>query len=141
MNRLKIIFFLACTIVAMVGCLDNTGSDPEPITEPMGISYYYIVNQSGLDLNVTYEIAFSDIDSTVAVSADSTTKIFEEGGIGGLFPPSHVLTKLSFYKSSDDSTSPILTIAPVVNENWNLTAGEVDNVAKYELVLSTEDLK
>lgn len=139
MKCLKHTLLLACTILTMVGCLDNnTGT--EIITEPTVKSEYYIANQSGSDLNVTYKMASTNRDSTITIPADSTIKIFESASIGGDTPPSSALSNLSFYKKSDDTT-PLLMIEPIVNENWNRTAGEVDNVTKFELVVTEEDIK
>ena len=141
MKTLKITFFLACTMVAMGGCLDNTGPEPTVITEPSARSYYYIANQSESDLSVTYKIAFLPMDSTVAVPADSTTQIFESGGISSSPSPSEALANLRFYKLSGDTTSPIFTIEPVVDENWDVSTEYVpgDAVTKYKLVVTEED--
>lgn len=56
------------------------------------------------------------MDSTVVIPADSTTRIFEQGGFS--FPtPSEALANLHFYKPSDDTESPIFTIEPIVDEH------------------------
>lgn len=139
MKSLKITSLFACTIVTMVGRLDNS-TGPETIIDPSARSYYYIANQNGLDLNVTYKIAFLPMDSTVAVPPDSTTQIFESGGFS-YSSPSKSFDKLSFYSSSGDTTSPILAIQPIVDENWNDVTAEDDTVRKYELIITNEDIK
>lgn len=140
MKILKNISVFACIIATMAGCLDNnTGSDTTP--ELVTRENYYITNQSESDLTLTYKIASADMDSTVAVPADSTTKIFENGGIGNSSTPSSSFASLRFYKKAGDRTSPLLTIEPIVNENWNFTAGGDDEPAKYELVITEEDIK
>lgn len=131
------LLFLFVFIITLAGCLDNS-TDPEIITEPSTRSNYYIVNQTAIDLNVTYNIAFLDKDSTVAVLADSTTKIFESGGIGSSPPPSSALEELSFFELSDNTKSPLLTIQPIVNENWKAT-GE-NEATRFELVITNQDL-
>ena len=126
-------------IILLAGCLDNnTGSDTTP--ELFTRENYYITNQSKLDLILTFKIASTDIDSTVILPADSTTKIFDNGGIGNSSTPSSSFSSLRFYKKSADPTSPILTIEPIVDEKWNLTPGDNDNPAKYELVITDEDI-
>lgn len=127
----------------MVGCLDSMGSEPTVITEPSGRSYYYIANQSSVDLSAKYKIAFLPMDSTVAVPADSTTQIFETGGIGSPPPPSEAMDKISFYKLPDDTTSPSLTIEPMVDEKWDMSQEYEpgDAVRKYVLVIIDEDIK
>lgn len=142
MKRLKHTLLLACTILIMVGCLDNTGSEPTVITDPSVTTHLSIANQSSIDLNLTYKTTneYGALDSTVAVPAGSTTLIFEPGGFS--FPtPSEALAKLSFYNASGDTASPTLVIEPVVDENWNDVTTEVDNVTKFELVITEEDIK
>ncbi|MCH2450970.1 MAG: hypothetical protein MK198_12605 [Gracilimonas sp.] len=137
MKSVKLLFLLVF-VTSLVGCLDTTNG-PEVITEPSARSNYYIVNQTESDLNVTYEIAFQNMDSTVAVFADSTTKICEAGDIGSSPPPSSALEKLSFFEMSNNNTSPLLTIQPIVDENWGVS-GEED-ATRFELVITTEDIK
>jgi hypothetical protein len=116
--------------------MNNTGDTTAP--ELVTRQSYYIANQSNLELTVTYKIAHTNIDSTVIVPADSTTKIFGNGGVGSSSTPSSSFAKLNFYKSSVDSTvSPLFTIEPIVSDNWDLTPG---NPAKYTLVITGKDL-
>ncbi|MEX1136835.1 MAG: hypothetical protein WEB89_08025 [Balneolales bacterium] len=135
MKSVKLLFLLVF-ITSLVGCLDTTNG-PEVITEPSSRSNYFIVNQTKSDLNVTYKIAFLDMDSTVAVLADSTTKIFEAGDIGSSPPPSSAFENLRFFELSNDNTSPLLTIQPIVNEDWSVT-GE-DDATRFELVITNDD--
>lgn len=138
MKTLKSTCLFAC-IILLVSCLDNnTGPEPTVITEPSARSYYYIANQSESDLSVTYKIAFLPMDSTVAVPADSTTQIFESGGISSSPSPSGALANLRFYKLSGDTTSLSFTIDPVVDENWDVSTEYApgDAVTKYKLVVT-----
>jgi hypothetical protein len=130
-------------MISLAGCLDNN-TEPKPVVDYGGFSEYYIVNQSELDLNATYKIAPTPIDkdSTIVVPADSTTKIFEYGGIGGNFQPSYVFANLSFYKLSDKKMiSPLLTIEPIVDKNWKSVNVKGDNTIKYELIITNGDIK
>lgn len=136
MKSVKLLFLLIF-ITSLVGCLDTTNG-PEVITEPSTRSNYYIVNQTESDLNVTYKIAFLDMDSTVAVLADSTTKIFDAGDIGSSPPPTSAFEKLSFFELSNNNTSPLLTIQPIVNEDWRVS-GE-DDATRFELVITNDDI-
>jgi hypothetical protein len=141
MKMFKITFLSAC-IVALVGCLDNnTGT--KPVVDPGGITEYYVVNQSGSDLNATYKLAPPmDVDSTVTVPTDSTSKIFAWESIVGNFPPSQVFAKIGFYKLSDvDMKSPLLAIDPIADRNWKFTTVNGDDLAKYKLVITKKDLK
>lgn len=139
MNILKISAFFIC-IISLVGCLkNNTGV--ETTHELLTRENYYISNQSKLDLNVTYQIASTEIDSTVALPADSTTKIFENGGIGNSSTPSSSFASLRFYDKSAGTSSPVLTIKPIINDNWQLIPGDNNNSAKYELVITDADIK
>lgn len=148
MKRLKLALLLVCTIVSMGGCLDNTGSETTPVEEIESISFFSIANQSGFDLNVRYNLHI-DIDSMVAVPTDSTALILKRSGVGGYPTPSQALAKLSFYNAADDTTSPIFTVEPIVNETWSDTIITVpiressldeENVRKYELVITEDDL-
>lgn len=136
MKSVKLLFLLVF-ITSLVGCLDTTNS-PEVITEPSTRSNFFIVNQTESDLNVTYKIAFLDMDSTVAVLADSTTKIFEAGDIGSSPTPSSAFENLRFFGLSNNNTSPLLTIQPIVNEDWGVT-GE-DDATRFELVITNDDI-
>jgi hypothetical protein len=145
MKTFKITFLSVC-MVALVGCLDNnTGT--KPVVDPVGYSEYYIVNQSGKDLNAAYDLNTEykgtpiDKDSTVSVPADSSSKLFKLGGIGGYFPPSRTFAKLSFYNLSDsDMKSPLLTIDPIVDEHWKPSRAN-SNTVKFELVITQNDLE
>jgi len=142
MNRLNITtLFLVCMMVALVGCLDNTGSDPEPVVEPMGWTYYYVANQSQADLNVVYNIAGFPVDSTAAVPANTTTNIFQLARTPSSPTPSEAFGNLRFYNQPGDTTNPRLTIEPVIDEHWDDITAEGDTVKKYELGITEEDLK
>jgi len=136
MKSVKLLFLLVF-IISLVGCLGTTNG-PEVITEPSARSNYFIVNQTESDLNVTYKIASLDMDSTVTVLADSTTKIFEAGDIGSSPPPSSAFENLRFFELSNNNTSPLLTIQPIVNEDWGVT-GE-DDATRFELVITNDDI-
>lgn len=140
MKRVQIIAFLVCTMVALVGCLDNTGSDPEPIVEIEGISDYYIANQSGIGLNVIFKIRYTENDSTVIVPADSTVKFFRDGGIGGSVPMG-TFSKFTFYKLSDNNMETPLLVMETAGHEWDDVTAEEDTVTKYELVITAEDLE
>lgn len=118
------------------------GSDPEPVVDPSGTSDYYIANQSATDLKVTYKLKYSKADSTLAIPADSTTKIYEYRTLGrSPIPPSSIFIKLSFYKrSGQDPTNSILVIEPIENDNWNREQNDHGIGAKYKLLITEEDL-
>lgn len=137
MKRLNIIFFLACIMISLAGCITNN-NEPKPVIDYGGISDYYIANQSDIGLNVTFKIRATGNDSTVTVPVDSTVKIFKDGGIGGSVPVG-TFSKLSFYKLSDNT--PLLVIQPIVHKDWNDVTTEEDSVQKYELVITEEDLQ
>jgi hypothetical protein len=139
MKAVKLIFLFGMTAAMNVSCMNNrTGS--KPVTEITGKSSFYIINRSALDLNARYKTN-GIIDSTIEVPADSTTKIFTSRGLGGDPSPASIFAKISFYKLSDvDMSSPLLTIDPIVNENWKM-AGIADKAArKYERVITDKDL-
>jgi hypothetical protein len=131
-------------MVSMIGCFDND-TESKPVVDYGGFSKYYIVNHSNLDLKIAYKIAAPTHigkDSTVSVLSDSTTQIFKYGGRGGNFLPSYVFAKLSFYKSSDgDMNSPLFTVEPIVDDNWDNVTVKDDKAMKYELLITDEDLK
>lgn len=140
MKTLKITTLLLC-LFSLIGCLDNS-TDPELIVEAGGTSDYYIANQSGIDLNVIFKIKATGNDSTIAVPADSTVKIFTDGGIGGSVPTG-TFTKFSFYKLSDNNMeTPLLVIEPIVHDNWNAIKNteEGDYSWKFKLPITGEDL-
>ena len=142
MKPLKATFFLICVMVAMVGCLGNTGSEPAVITDPSATTHLYITNQSSADFNVTYKTSdeYVGLDSTVTVPVDTKTLIFEPGGFS--FPtPSEAFAKLSFYNAASDPASPILIIEPVIDTDWNDITAESDTVKKYELIITEDDIK
>jgi hypothetical protein len=122
MNKLKVLSLVVCLAFILSSCLDNTGTEPTVPTEPGGKTNYYITNQSGSDLNVTYKTTdtYSSIDSTVTVPADSSIKIYTARAIGLVPYPSYALANLGFYKLSGNTSSPLLTIDPVVDDNWNI---------------------
>lgn len=134
-GRLLLLFLFAAVLT---GCLDSATNEPEVIVEPSARSNFYIVNQTELDVNVIYEIAFLDRDSTVAVPADSTIKIFEAGDIGSSPLPSHAFEELRFFELSNNA-SPLLIIHPIVDENWDIS-GE-DDATGFELVITSDDIK
>jgi hypothetical protein len=131
--------FLFVVVISLVGCLGNTGAAPIVITEPAATSYYYIANQSESNLNVTYKIANTPVDSAVSVPAGSTTKILEL--LRSTFPaPSEAFDNLRFYLLSSDTTSPIFTVNPIMDRNWNNITTKSDTVKKYELVITNENI-
>jgi len=142
MKSVALTLLLTC-LITLAGCLDNTGSDPDPVVDYGGISDYYIANQSDLDLTLTFKISSTENDSMVAVPADSTVKIFRDGGIGGSVPIG-TFSKLSFYKLSDNNMeTPLLVIEPIVNDNWNAIKNpeEGDYSWKFKLPITEEDIK
>ncbi len=142
MHVIKITIAL-CATMFLAGCLRRE-EPPKPVVDYGGITDYYIVNKSGLNLKVTYKIAPTPIyaDSTVMLPADTVTQIFRYGGLGGHFPPSYVFDSLNFYKESeDDREKPLLTIEPVSDDNWSDTYKKGDSVRSYELIITSEDLK
>jgi hypothetical protein len=142
MKSLKINFFLAFAIIALSGCLGNTGPEPTEITDPSATTHLSIGNQNDQNLTVMYKTtdAYGGLDSTVALPVDSITQILKPGGFSPP-TPSEALAKLSLYKTSDDISSPSLTIEPVMDENWDDVTAEEDTVKKYELVITEEDLQ
>lgn len=142
MKLLKIAIVLIATIL-FTSCL-KTEEPTKPIVDYGGITDYYIVNKSGLNLSVNYKIAPTPIyaDSTVILPADTLTKIFRYGGLGGYFPPSYVFDNLNFYRKSDnDKKNPLLTINPVEDSNWKDTYLVGDSVRSYKLIIMPGDLK
>jgi hypothetical protein len=126
-------------LISLVGCLSNTGNNPPIITEPAATSYFFITNQSTSNLKVTYKIANTSVDSTVSVAVNSTTKILEL--LRSTFPtPSEAFANLSFYLPSSNITSPIFTIKPIIDKNWNNITAKSDTIRKYELVVTDEDI-
>tara|TARA_R110002096_G_scaffold434442_1_gene655972 strand:+ start:4454 stop:4870 length:417 start_codon:yes stop_codon:yes gene_type:complete len=137
MRSVKILSLLVL-VISLSGCLDSTSNGPEVIIEHSSRSNYYIANHTDSDLNVTYAIAFLNMDSTVAVLANSTTKIFEAGDIGSSPSPSSAFESLVFSELSNNNTSPLLTIQPIVDQNWAVT-GEKD-ATRFELLITNEDI-
>gem|GEM_PF-6987088 len=142
MKSLKITTVLMAAIL-LTSCLKKE-EPPKPVVDYGGITDYYIVNKSGLNLNVSYKIATTPIyaDSTVMLPVDTVTQIFRYGGLGGLFPPSYVFDNLNFYRKSDnDKKNPLLTIDPVDDTNWKDAYKAGDSVRSYELIITPEDLE
>lgn len=137
MKTLKVTILLVC-LIALVGCGDNS-TDPGPVVDYGSIAFFHITNQSTTDLKVTFKIKYNKADSTVTVPADSTTKIYRMGGLGGRFPPSTAFIKLRFYKrSAQDLKNPMLVIKPIENDNWDREQGDIG--IDYTLVITEEDL-
>jgi len=148
MNRLNITtLFLVCMMVALVGCLDNTGSDPEPVVEPAGSADYYINNQSSVDFSIIYTKKGAQVaDTFQTVTVDSSTKFLRDGHYGNNPSPSTSFTKIEFYEGDPDTSMPIFTIDPVVDDAWSIIEekGFEDyelGFRVYELVITEEDLK
>lgn len=147
MNRLNITtLFLACTMVALVGCLDNTGSDPEPVVEPSGSADYYINNQSSENLNLTYRILGNSSDSLKTVLQDSSTKVYRDASFGSNPSPATTFGKIIFYKGNPDTARSTLTLDPVQDDAWSITKEKGFEDSKYgfrvyELVITEEDLE
>lgn len=142
MKLFKITIVLIATIL-FTSCLKKEES-PKPVVDYGGITDYYIVNKSGLNLSVSYKIAPTPIyaDSTVILPVDTVTQIFRYGGLGGHFPPSYVFDNLNFYRKSDnDKKNPLLTINPVDDNKWKDTYILGDSVRSYQLIIKPEDLK
>lgn len=140
MKSVIITFILACSTLLMASCLDNTGSDPEPIVEPLGRSYYYVDNQSQSNLNVVYKITGFPVDSTVSVPSKTMTKFFQLARSNSP-KPSEAFDNLRFYNAADGNTSPIYTVDPIGDDNWNDVTAEADTVKKYKLIITNEDVQ
>jgi hypothetical protein len=134
---------LLATAIFFVSCLKKE-APPKPIVDYGGITNYFIVNKTGMNLKVTYKISPTPIDkdSTVTLTTDTITQIFKYGGLGGHFPPSYVFDNLLFYNKSDNNKDkPLLTIDPVNDDNWNNVTKKGDNETNYQLIISSDDLK
>src|SRR5699024_8640754 len=146
MKRLQITAFLVCTILAMAGCLENTGSDPIEVVEPSGSADYYINNQSSENLNVTYRILGNSSDSLKAILQDSSTKIYRDASFGSNPSPATSFGKIVFYIGEPDTARPALTIDPVEDDAWSITKEKGFEDSKYgfrvyEVVITNEDVQ
>lgn len=146
--RIVIVFFS----LFFLGC-QNPDDNTEIAIEPAGGSYYYIKNQTDLDLYAqfpvpTYDRSIDkmiDLDSTVIIPRLATTKLFEDLGNFGLNPtPTHTFKNIKFFKQTDGLKTLVLEINPVKNDRWISTILSREEygygLTEYLLVLGKEDL-
>lgn len=140
MKVLKILILVASSVFtfAMVGCLENS-TEPEIIVDYVASSYYYVGNQTGSDLQITYKIAHIDMDSTLTVPADTTFKIFQSGAIGMPPAPSEVFDKISVYKLPQNQSPPFLTIEPILDEDWGIIDEDLNAIDPESTNIYGED--
>ena len=153
MKTMKFPFLFFCLIImlAMTACLENS-TEPEIITEYVASSYFYVNNQTGSDLQVTYKIAFIEMDSTVTVPADTTFKIFQAGDTGIPPKPSEAIRKIAVYQLLENQSPLFLTFDPVTDGDWMIVDEDLNEIdpestniygkdgsAYYELILSEGD--
>lgn len=152
MKRIEIRIVLIFFSLFFPGC-QNPVDNTEIAIEPAGGSYYYIKNQTDLDLYAqfpvpTYDRSIDkmiDLDSTVTIPRLATTKLFEDLGNFGLNPtPTHTFKNIKFFKQTDGLKTLVLEINPVKNDRWIakiLSREEYGyGLTEYQLVLGKEDL-
>lgn len=141
LKGLPLIIFLAFILSS---CMDNSTGNTRT-KEMVTFENYYVNNQSNLKLTLIYNLKAIGKDSTVTIPANSTTLIFESGGVGGGSTPYTTFENLRFYKKSSNSSAPFLTIEPArrpnLSDRWNLTAGNKNKPAKCVLKITNEDLQ
>ncbi|WP_159466702.1 hypothetical protein [Dyadobacter sp. 3J3] len=153
MNRIQTGFFVIFLSLLFSGCKDPESQTNEPINEPAGGSYYYVKNETDLDLYAqfpvpTYDSSIDkmiDIDSTVTIPRLVTTKLFEDLGNFGLNPmPTHTFKNIKFFKQTDGVKSLVFEINPVKNDRWisKILSREDSGygLTEYQFVLRKEDL-
>lgn len=153
MKTMKIAFLFACSafVLTMAACLESS-TEPEIIIDYGASSYFYVNNQTDSDMQVTYNIAFIEMDSTVTVPADTTLKIFQAGDIGAPPKPSEALGKITVYQLLENQSSLFLTIDPVTDGDWIIVDEDLNEIdpestnlygedgsARYKLTLSEGD--
>lgn len=138
MRSLKFIVSLF-TLVLFIGCMKK--EMPEIVTDFVGATVYYVSNETEIDLDVTYRIAETTIDSTAILPLGKATDILQYGGLGGHFQPSLAFDNLVFYKSSDTArVKPLLTFDIVRNNDWKIIPLADDNKIGYQLSITPEDI-
>lgn len=154
MKAIKIPIILVCVafVLTMTACLENS-TEPEIVIDYGASSYYYISNKTGTNLQVTYKIAFIEMDSTVIVPADTTFEIFQAGDIGIPPKPSEAFNKIEISQLMENQSPPFLTIYPVTDEDWTIIDEDLNEIdpestniyrkdgsAHYELIISDEEI-
>lgn len=153
MNRIKTGLFVIFLSLLFTGCKDPESPTNEPIVEPVGGSYYYVKNETELDLYAqfpvpTYDLSIDkivDIDSTVTIPRLVTTKLFEDLGNFGLNPmPTHTFKNIKFFKKTDGVKTLVFEINPIKNDRWISTILNREEsgygLTEYQLIIRKEDL-
>ena len=153
MKPIQTAVFVLILPLLFSGCKNPDSYTNEPIVEPTGGSYYYVKNQTDLDLYVqfpvpTYDSSIDkivDIDSTVIIPRLATTKLFEDLGNFGLNPtPFHTFKNIRFFKQTDGVKILVYEINPVKNDSWiaKILSREESGygLTEYQFVLRKEDL-
>ncbi|GLU51690.1 hypothetical protein [Dyadobacter frigoris] len=157
MKRIQTGIFVIFISLLFSGCKNPDSATNEliiePIIEPVGGSYYYVKNQTDLDLSAQFPVPtydrtidkMVDIDSVVTIPHLATTKLFEDLGNFGLNPtPSHTFKNIKFFKMTDGVKTLVFELNPVKNDRWIstiLSREEYDyGLTEYQLVLGKEDL-
>lgn len=145
--------FLICLsfMLAMGACLENS-TEPEIIIDHGAYSYFYVDNQTGSDLKVSYKIAFLDMDSTVTVPTDTTFQVFQAGDMGLPPTPAEAIRKIAVYQLLENQSPLFLTIDPVTDADWIIVDEDLNDIdpestnmygedgsAHYKLILSEGD--
>lgn len=149
--KTSFLFICSACVLLMASCLENS-TEPEVIIDYGVTSYFYVNNQTGSDLQLTYKIAFIEMDSTVTVPADTTLKIFQAGDIGMSPKPSDAFHKISVYRFTENQSTLFLTIDPVTDGDWMIVDEDLNEVdpestnrygedgsSYYELVITNDD--
>lgn len=153
MNRIQAGFFVILLSLLFSGCKDPESPTNEPIMEPAGGSFYYVKNETDLDLYAQFPVPtydrstdkVVDVDSTVIISRLVTTKLFEDLGNFGLNPtPTHTFKNIKFFKQTDGVKTLVFEINPVKNDRWiSKILNREDSgygLTEYQLVHRKEDL-
>jgi hypothetical protein len=119
--------------------MDNNTNSGRIIIDPVipTKANFFFNNQSGTDLKAVF-IAQSDsgADISKTIPVDSSVKVFAYTSPNA---PENDFSKVVFYTSSDDQSTPSLAINPITNVHWKRisksTTGKGIPKFKYELTI------
>lgn len=118
-----------------------------------GNSTYYIDNQTGKDLSMTFPIQVyraggevKEIDSTIALYRNTRLRFYEDLGYWGANPhPEMALKFIRFYTQENNGRKLVYTMEPVKTTYWtkNIISRDKDGIGTtdYIFVLTPDHLK
>ncbi|MDQ1089913.1 MULTISPECIES: hypothetical protein [unclassified Siphonobacter] len=126
---------------------------PKKMDGSAGNSTYYIDNQTGKDLSMTFPISvytqekgMHEMDSSIALHRNTRLRFYEDQGHFGLNPhPEMALTSIRFYTHENNQQKLVYEMAPVKTVNWtkHIVSRDKDGIGAtdYIFILTPSHLK